>query len=131
MALQAMHAQLSHDQNRAADEWRLAPTDEALCGAHHAAAASARDAQIALQRLAEADTRSREAEQALQTLRQRLSADATDLRLPASPVDLPAIETALNYYHDGQLRLAQAAHETSLGAARPAAATRSRERGAG
>ena len=113
-ALQAMHAQLLHDQNQAADEWCLAPTDEALRGAHHAAATSARDAQIALQRLTEADARCREAEQALQTARQRLAADATDLRLPVSPADLPAIETALNHYHDVQFRLAQAAHELRL-----------------
>jgi len=113
-ALQAMHAQLVHDQNQAADEWRLAPSDEALRGAHLAASASARDAQIALQRLVEADARCRETEQALHSLRQRLAADAADLRLPASPADLPAIETALDRYHDAQLRLAQAAHELRL-----------------
>ena len=112
--VQAMGAQLTRDQIQAADEWRLAPTDEALRGAHLAAAACARDAQIALQRLAEADAQCHEAEQALKIARQRLAVDAADLRLPRSPADLPMIETALNHYHDAQLRLAQAAHELRL-----------------
>jgi uncharacterized protein (TIGR02680 family) len=114
LALQAIDSQLTRDQNQAADEWRLAPTDEALRGAHLAAAACARAAQEALQHLAEADTRYHEAEQALQAARRRLAADANDLRLPVSPAHLPAIETALNHYHDAQLRLVQAAHELRL-----------------
>ncbi|ALK09629.1 TIGR02680 family protein [Blastochloris viridis] len=113
-ALQAMAAQLTRDQDRAAEEWRLAPTDEALRHAHLAAAACAREAQDALRRLGEANARCREAEQALQTVRQRLAADAADLRLPVLPADLPAIEAALNHYHDAQLRLGQAAHELRL-----------------
>ncbi|MBB5047273.1 uncharacterized protein (TIGR02680 family) [Rhodopseudomonas rhenobacensis] len=110
-ALQAMAAQLARDQDRAAEEWRSAPSDEALRHAHLAATACARDAQDALRRLAEADVRCRDAEQALQTVRQRLAADAADLRLPASPADLPAIAAALDNYRDAQLQLAQVAQE--------------------
>jgi uncharacterized protein (TIGR02680 family) len=114
MAVQAMDAQLTRDQDQAADEWRLAPSEEALRNAHLAAAASAREAQTARQQLSEADRQYREAEQALQTVRQRLFADAADLRLPALTADLPAVEVALNHYHDAQLRLAQAVHEVRL-----------------
>ncbi|XSC42458.1 hypothetical protein ACF1BQ_029105 [Bradyrhizobium sp. RDT10] len=82
--------------------------------AHLAAAASAREAQTARQQLSEADLQYLEAAQALQTVRQRLAADATDLRLPALSAELPAVEMALNHYHDAQLRLAQAVHEVRL-----------------
>jgi uncharacterized protein (TIGR02680 family) len=114
MAVQAMDAQLTRDQDQAADEWRLAPSEEALRNAHLAAAASAREAQTARQQLSEADRQYQEAEQALQMVRQRLSADAADLRLPALIAELPAVEVALDHYHDAQLRLAQAVHEVRL-----------------
>jgi hypothetical protein len=64
--------------------------------------------------LAEADRQHQEADQALQTVRQRLAADAADLRLPASAAELPAVETALNQYHDAQLGLAQAIREVRV-----------------
>jgi uncharacterized protein (TIGR02680 family) len=114
IAVQAMDAQLTRDQDQAADEWRLVPSEEALRNAHLAAAASAREAQTARQQLSEADLRYQEAAQALQTVRQRLAADAADLRLPALSAELPSVEMALNHYHDAQLRLAQAVHEVRL-----------------
>ena len=110
-ALQATAEQIQRDQIEAADEWRNAPTDEALRGAHLAAAASAREVQTARQQLAEADTQCHEAEQAWQAAKQVLAADAVDLRLPAAAVELPRIETALSGYHDAQVRLIHAARE--------------------
>jgi uncharacterized protein (TIGR02680 family) len=112
--VQAMAEQLTHDQNQAADEWRLAPVDETLRNANLVAAASAREAQVAWERLADADARYREAEQALRTVRQRLTTDAADLRLPESPAELPVIETALDHYHDAQAQLGFAARDLRL-----------------
>ncbi|WP_420131718.1 TIGR02680 family protein [Rhodopseudomonas sp.] len=112
--LQVMVAQLSQDQDQAGEEWRCAPTDDALRSAHLAAAVSARAAQDALRQLSEADARFHEAEQSLQAVRQRLAVDAADLRLPTAAADLAAVETALNHYHDAQSRLAQAVHELRL-----------------
>lgn len=114
MAVQAKDAQLTRDQDQAADEWRLAPSEEALRNAHLAAAASAREAQTSRQQLSEADRQYQEAEQTLQTVRQRLAADAADLHFPALSAELPAVEMALNHYHDAQLHLAQAVHEVRL-----------------
>jgi len=113
-SVQAMVEQLARNHEQADEEWRLAPADEALRSAHLAAAASARDARIAGEKLAEADMRCREAEQALDMLREKLAADAADLRLPESPDALPAVETALDHYRDAQVRLAQGAHELRL-----------------
>src|SRR5882757_1701725 len=62
--VRAMAAQLALDQDLAAEEWRLAPADEALRNAHLAAAASARELQTARQLLAEADRKHQEADQA-------------------------------------------------------------------
>ncbi|MGZ5898949.1 MAG: TIGR02680 family protein [Reyranella sp.] len=109
--VRAMTARLALDQDLAAEEWRLVPADEALRNAHLAAAASAREVQTARQFLAEADRQYQEADQTLQTVRQRLAADAADLRLPASAAELPAVETALNQYHDAQLGLAHSIRE--------------------
>jgi uncharacterized protein (TIGR02680 family) len=114
MAVQAMTEQLALDQNQATDEWRLAPADEALRSAHLGAIASAREAQIARERLVEADIQCHAAEQALQTVRQRLATDAADLRLPKSSTELSVVETALNHYHDTQTQLGYAARELRL-----------------
>lgn len=114
LAVQAMAEQLAQDQDLAADEWRLAPADETLRTAHLTAAASAREAQLARERLAEADAQCHTADQALQAVRKRLATDAADLRLPETAAGLPAVEAALNHYHDAQLRLAQSIHELRL-----------------
>jgi uncharacterized protein (TIGR02680 family) len=113
-AVEVKADQLAQDQNQANDEWRLAPADETLRNAHLAAATAARDAQLARDRLAEADTQHRKAEQALQAARERLAVDAKDLRLPTLFTELPAIEAALNHYSDAQIRLTQAIHELRL-----------------
>jgi uncharacterized protein (TIGR02680 family) len=112
--LQAKAEQLTHDQHEADAEWRLAPADDVLRGAHLAGAAAAREAQLARERLAEADAQYREVEENLRRERERLAADASDLRLPISPAALPAIEAALNNYQDAQIRLTQIVHELRL-----------------
>jgi uncharacterized protein (TIGR02680 family) len=114
--VQAMVEQLALDRQRADEEWRQAPFDETLRGAHVVAVASARDAQLAQERLAEADTQRRDAEEALKTARERLVADAADMRLPESPAALQAVETALEHYRDTLVRLVQAGHEMRLAA---------------
>ncbi|WP_244540562.1 TIGR02680 family protein [Hyphomicrobium sp. CS1BSMeth3] len=108
-AVQSMAEQLSHDQDKAAEEWRQAPVDEALRKAHVVAAALARETQIARQRLAEAEATYREAELALRTMRERLVTDAADLRLPESLSALPTIEVALEHYRESQFQLCYAA----------------------
>ena len=112
--MSAMAGQLALDRAQADEEWRHAPADQRLRTAHFAATASARAARLASERLAEADGRRRDAEQALTAVRERLAADAVDLRLPLAPTSLPAVETALDHYRDTQVRLEQAAHELRL-----------------
>lgn len=114
VAMQAKTEQLANDQHEADAEWRLAPTDDVLREAHLAGAAAAREAQLARDRLGEADAQYREAEENLRRERERLAADASDLRLPISPAALPAIEAALNNYQDAQIRLTQTIHELRL-----------------
>jgi uncharacterized protein (TIGR02680 family) len=113
-AVQAAAAELARDRQQAEEEWGQAPLDEALRGAHSAAVASTVDLERARERLAEADERCREAEQALKVARDRLAADAADMRLPESLAELAAIETALERYRDTLVRLVQAAHEVRL-----------------
>jgi uncharacterized protein (TIGR02680 family) len=113
-AVRAKTERLALDGEQAGQEWSLAPADEMLRGAHLAAGASAHAARLANERLAEADERCREAEQALKAVREQRAADAVDLRLPETPDPLAAIETALDHYRDAQARLEQAAHEFRL-----------------
>jgi uncharacterized protein (TIGR02680 family) len=113
-ALQEAADQLGKDQNQATEEWRQAPSDETLRKVHLAAAAAAREADTARQRWAEAAVQCHASEQVLQAARQRRAADATDLRLPASPTDLTAVETALGSYQNAQIDLMQAIHEARL-----------------
>ena len=113
-AVRTMTEQLAVDRGQADEEWRRAPADEMLQSAHRAAVDSARAARVASERLALANARCREAEQTLKALRAQLAADAADLRLPASPAALPAIEAELDHYRDTGVRLEQAAHELRL-----------------
>lgn len=110
-AVQAAAGQLGRDQDAANAEWRRAPADEALRSAHFAAKAAAVAAQSARERLAQAAIRCGEAERALTAMRERIAADAADLRLPLAAGELSTIEAALDQYHDAQLRLAQAIRE--------------------
>jgi uncharacterized protein (TIGR02680 family) len=114
--VEAMAELLAHDRRRAALEWGRTPADDALRGAHVAATAAARDAQAAGARLAEAEDRLRAAEQPLRAARDRLAADAVDLRLPESPEALRSVEAALDRYRDMLGRLEQAGHELRLAA---------------
>ncbi|WP_246800729.1 TIGR02680 family protein [Mesorhizobium amorphae] len=113
-AVRAKAEQLALDRDQADEEWRLAPADEVLRGAHIAATASARAARLASEKLAEADTRCREAEQALKAMRERLAGDAIDLRLPEIPEALPGVQAALDHYRDAHVRLEHVAHEVRL-----------------
>jgi uncharacterized protein (TIGR02680 family) len=113
-AIHVLAEHLAHDRRQAEEEWRLAPTEETLRAGHATAAACAREARRARDRLAEADLRRSEAEQALTAVRKQLAADATDLRLPESPAALPAVETVLDHYRDALARLVQAALELRL-----------------
>jgi uncharacterized protein (TIGR02680 family) len=113
-ALQTMAEQLAHDEAEAVEDWRLTPADETLRNAHLAADAGAREAQLARERLGEADIRCREAEHALTAARERLATDAVDLRLPMLPSELPGVETALSHYYDAQAQLGQVVHELRL-----------------
>lgn len=110
-AVQAAAEQLERERAAANTEWRQAPADDALRNAHFAAKAAAAGAQSARERLAGAEASCREAEQILMTLRERIAADAADLRLPLVAGELSAIEAALDQYQDAQLRLVQAIRE--------------------
>ena len=99
---------------RADDEWRQAPQDEPLRGAHAAAVASARAAELARLRLAEADARHSEMEQASRSARDRLVTDAADMGLPESLEALRIVEAALESYRDALVLLVQAGHELRL-----------------
>ncbi|WP_167480957.1 TIGR02680 family protein [Mesorhizobium waimense] len=112
--VRAKMEQLALYREQADEEWRLAPADEALRVAHLTATASAQAARLASEKLAEADTRCREAEQALKAVREQLAADAVDQRLPEIPEALPAIQAALDHYRDAHVRLEQVAHEVRL-----------------
>jgi uncharacterized protein (TIGR02680 family) len=101
-------------EREAAEEWRNAPSDEALRKAHLAAAASARDFRIARERLAAAEAQYRETEQALHNARQVLAEAAVDLRLPQVIGALRDIEIAVGRFDDAQQSLARAAYELRL-----------------
>jgi predicted nucleic acid-binding Zn-ribbon protein len=98
-------------ERQAAEEWRKAPSDEALHKAHISAAACARDFQHARERLAAADAQYREAQQTLRAARQKLADAAADLRLPEAVDALRAIEAALGRFDEAQQLLGRAAHD--------------------
>ncbi len=112
--LQARTEELALDRRLAEDEWRRAPTDDALRAAHLTAAAAAREVQVARVRLAEAEDRRQDAEQALKLACERLAEDAADLRLPKSNEALLGVEAALDSYRDALGQLPQAGHEVRL-----------------
>ena len=109
--LQSEAEQLDRDDERAAEEWRLAPADDTLRQAHLAASVRAQVAQAARERLTEADARYQEAEHALKGARQQLATDAADLNLPAIADALASVEEALDGYLDAQSRLCHAASD--------------------
>ncbi len=116
--------QVGKDQNQAAEEWRLAPSDETLRKSHLAAEAC----RTRMQRPPVNDWPKPQGNimPASRLCRRRGSgaaADATDLRLPASPADLAGVETALSSYQDAQFNLTQAIHEARLALPEPAKRT--------
>ena len=113
-ALRALLEQLTQDQQRAGEEWRLAPPDDTLRQSHLSASASAKAAQQARERLALADDAFRSAQALAHAAREHLATDAADLRLPNTEAALSDVDAALGHYNDTQLALAQAAHELRL-----------------
>ena len=87
---------LTAREQRIADEWRRAPGEQALRGAHAAASDALRQVQQAQRREDDARTRCRQAESDWQAARQRLDADAADLHLPTDSAALDAVDTALH-----------------------------------
>lgn len=112
--VQMLAAQLERDRNQAEREWQAVPAEEALRSAHIAAAARSREAQVAREKLAEAELQFRESERRLDAARQQLVAEATDLRLLPSGSALDQVETSLNSYYEAQLHLIQTIRELRL-----------------
>ena len=105
------HAQAEQE---AAEEWRDAPSDDALHKAHLMAAACARAFQDAADRLTLAQAKDREAEQALRAAHQNFADTAADLLLPTAEDALRAVEHELARFDEAQTGLAQAARELRL-----------------
>lgn len=103
--------QLAADRHQAEQEWRQAPSDQALRQALVETAASAREVQLARDRLQQAEDLCREAEAARHAAFERLRTDAADLHLPATADALDAVEAALHGFSDAQHRLLQAARD--------------------
>ena len=110
-ALQQADAQRAQDQHQAGTEWQRAPADEALRGAHLEAAARAREFQSAARRLDQAEIQLQDAATQWNAVRQTLSRDAEDLRLPPARDALHATDRALQNFGDTLHALAQAARE--------------------
>jgi uncharacterized protein (TIGR02680 family) len=107
-AIEAEFAQQALDVQQAADEWRRAPSEQALRDAHFSAIAAARDYAAARERLTQADAHYTQAGQALQSARETLISDATDLRLPEDFDALGRVEKALDDFIDAWHRLVNA-----------------------
>ncbi|MEO8937776.1 MAG: TIGR02680 family protein [Burkholderiaceae bacterium] len=104
-------AQLDAERRQADQEWRDAPSEQALRLALLTASTSARECQAARSRLDNAETHCRDAEQAEQAARLILQRDAIDMQLPAAADALTGAEAALQGFNDAQYRLQQAAQE--------------------
>lgn len=113
-SLRSRFEQQSMAEHEAAEEWRAAPSDEALFKAHLTAAAAARAYQDAAGRLARAEDDYRNAEQALRAAHQAFADTAADLRLPLADDALGAVETELARFDEAQTGLVQAARELRL-----------------
>jgi uncharacterized protein (TIGR02680 family) len=113
-ALLAQFVEHTQVEDKAAEEWRNAPSDDALHKAHLTAAACARAYLDAADRLALAQTEYRDAEQALRVAHQTFTDTAADLRLPTAEDGLRAVETELTRFDEAQAGVAQAARELRL-----------------
>lgn len=103
--------QLDTDRRQAEQEWRGAPSDQALRQALLDAGSSAREVQTARGRLDHAEAACREAEQGLRAARDILHRDAADMGLPTTAEALSGVEAALQRFSEAQFLLAQAAKE--------------------
>ena len=97
-ALRLQLEQLALQQQRAADEWRAAPTDEALRAAHVAASGFEKQRRAAAERLIQAESRLAAAQQRWRGAQQQLSDDAADLQLPPDPEGLLQLDMALGHF---------------------------------
>lgn len=107
-------AELARRQERAATEWHNAPSDEGLRTAHADAAAREREFQAAKSRLDEAERQLHASNDALQSRRDALAADAADLHLPTDAAALEAIGAALLHFGETLHGLFQMVHELRL-----------------
>jgi uncharacterized protein (TIGR02680 family) len=95
-AIEQRRAAADAVEARIAAEWRDAPSEQPLRRAHEAATARSRELDAARRRATEAEARWRSADDAARGARQALHDDATDLRLPAEPAALDAIDERLH-----------------------------------
>ncbi|MGQ5487832.1 TIGR02680 family protein [Thauera sp. ZXT1-4] len=115
--IDAALAELARQQARAAAEWQGAPSDDGLRAAHADAAAGEREFQTARSRLDEAERQQRAANDAMQSRRDVLTADAADLHLPTDAAALEAVGAALLHFGETLHGLFQLVHELRLAAA--------------
>jgi uncharacterized protein (TIGR02680 family) len=107
-------AEHTEAEEHALEDWRSAPSDDALRAAHLAAGSCAREVATAQERLEQAAAQFREAEETLRAARHRLAADAADLRLPDTVDALHAFESEIGHFDDTQRSLVEAVREMRL-----------------
>ncbi len=98
-------------EQRMADEWQRAPSEQALLQAHERAAARAREEAAARRRVAEAEARHRAASAAARAAQQDLERDAADLRLPTAAAALDSVEAGVQQLADALHQVAGAVRE--------------------
>jgi len=101
---------LVHEQQEADEDLKRMPSDEALRGAIIELDARIRAFEDARDQFALADQQYRESEATLQGATQRLLDSATDMSLPVSIDDLPAIEETIGKLQELSSNLDRAAH---------------------
>lgn len=103
--------QLESDRNAAEQEGRNHPIDDALRASHAAASVAAKDVTRIRERLVEADRLFRDADSVARSARERLAADAADLRLPATSHELDVVAASVETCRDDFDLLARAARD--------------------
>lgn len=100
---------LEQQRKQAAIEWNTAPGDDSVRAAHIEAAAAARAFTAAEQALQKARASLAQAEQHWRETHEQLTADATDLQLPADKTALETVDAALNGFQESLQQLFLAA----------------------
>ncbi len=100
---------LAAERTQTDGELRSAPSDDSLHTAVRKAMSAGEAVLQARSRLGLADAQCRAAEDELQTERQMLESDATDLQLPIAPEGLPMIISAVDRFMEAHLQLFHAA----------------------